>query len=43
MNNNDNKDKDIFDYDSYVKSNGKKKKKAKPPKSTKAPKQTKII
>lgn len=38
MNNNDNKDKDIFDYDSYVKSNGKKKKKAKPPKSAKAPK-----
>ncbi len=38
MNNNDNKDKDIFDYDSYVKSNGKKKKKPRPPKPAKAPK-----
>ncbi|MCI5945946.1 MAG: hypothetical protein MRZ39_03465 [Oscillospiraceae bacterium] len=38
MNNNDNKDKDIFDYDSYVKSNGKKKKKPRPQKSAKAPK-----
>ena len=37
MNNNDNKDKDIFDYDSYVKSNGKKKKKPRPPKPAKAP------
>lgn len=39
MNNNDNKD--IFDYDSYVKSNGKKKKKPKPQKSAKAPKEPK--
>ena len=38
MNNNDNKDKDIFDYDSYVKSNGKKKKKPHPQKSAKTPK-----
>ncbi len=38
MNNNDNKDKDIFDYDSYVKSNEKKKKKPRPPKPAKAPK-----
>ena len=37
MNNNDNKDKDIFDYDSYVKSNGKKKKKPRPPKPAKEP------
>lgn len=41
MNNNDNKDKDIFDYDSYVKSNGKKKKKPRPPKPAKAPKASK--
>ncbi len=41
MNNNDNKDKDIFDYDSYVKSNGKKKKKPRPPKPAKAPKEPK--
>ncbi len=41
MNNNDNKDKDIFDYDSYVKSNGKKKKKPRPQKSAKAPKDPK--
>lgn len=38
MNNNDNKD--IFDYDSYVKSNGKKKKKPKPQKPAKAQKET---
>ncbi|MGN1305710.1 MAG: hypothetical protein ACI4YB_11820 [Oscillospiraceae bacterium] len=36
MNNNDNKD--IFDYDSYVKANGKKKKKPKPAKAPKEPK-----
>lgn len=40
MNNNDN-NKDIFDYDSYVKANGKKKKKAKPPKPPKTPKEPK--
>lgn len=41
MNSNDNKDKDIFDYDSYVKSNGKKKKKPKAPKTPRAPKNPK--
>lgn len=43
MNSNDNKDKDIFDYDSYVKSNGKKKKTPKAPKTPRAPKNPKAI